>query len=103
MIPIKLSTQYLHSRHCKQTKTAAMLCRCTSGTLLTYCQDTVSTYYTDMCFHFRKMNLKLYLLTETAIGKQQKFAPFFFLWSQDEERVKEFIQSVLLASKFGNS
>lgn len=32
----------------------------------------------------------IYSLTETAIGEQQKFA-IFFLWSQDEERVKELI------------
>ena len=36
-----------------------------------------------------------------SIGELQKFASFFFFfsWSQDEERVKEFIQSILLASK----
>ena len=45
MIPIKLSIQYLPARQCKQTKTAAMLCCCTWGTLLTYRQDTVSTLH----------------------------------------------------------
>lgn len=77
MIPIKLSTQYLHSRQCKQTKTAAMLCRCTWGTLLTYCQDTVSTLHRHV-LPFPQNEYKIIFIDWNGYWWAAEVCTFFF-------------------------